>query len=149
MLKHLGLPLYFVHDLRKKKNNNPFYLETYIKITLYSQESNSSFVIKKQVLHFSIFLKKWKWKLLSLVQLFATHGLYSPWNSLDQNTGVGSFSLFQGIFPTQGSNPDLLHCRQILYQLSQKESPLYIFASLLNNSAFPHYCYIMGIWFCF
>ena len=32
------------------------------------------------------------------------HGLYSPWNSPGQNTGVGSFSLLQGIFPTQGSN---------------------------------------------
>ena len=39
------------------------------------------------------------------------HGLYSPWNSLGQNTGVGSLSLLQGIFPTQGSNPGLLHCR--------------------------------------
>ena len=33
------------------------------------------------------------------------HGLYSPWNSLDQNTEVGSLSLLQGIFPTQGLNP--------------------------------------------
>ena len=47
------------------------------------------------------------------------HGLYSPWNSPGQNTGVGSLSLLQGIFPTQGSNPGLMHCRQILYQLSQ------------------------------
>ena len=46
------------------------------------------------------------------------HGLYSPWNSPGQNTGVGSLSLLQGIFPTQASNPGLLHCRQILYQLS-------------------------------
>ena len=46
------------------------------------------------------------------------HGLYSPWNSPGQNTGLGSCSLFQGIFPTQGSNPDLLHCRWILYQLN-------------------------------
>ena len=46
-------------------------------------------------------------------------GLYSPWNSLGQNTGVGILSLLQGIFPTQGSNSGLLHCRQILYQLSQ------------------------------
>ena len=45
-------------------------------------------------------------------------GLYSPWNSPGQNTGVGSLSLLQGIFPTQGSNQGLLHCRQILYQLS-------------------------------
>ena len=36
------------------------------------------------------------------------HGLYSPWNSLGQNTGVGSLSLLHGIFPTQGSNPGLL-----------------------------------------
>ena len=40
-----------------------------------------------------------------------------------KNTGVGSLSLFQGIFPTWGSNPDLPHCRRILYQLSHKGSP--------------------------
>ena len=51
------------------------------------------------------------------------HGLYSPWNSLGQNTGVDSLSLLQGIFPTQGLNPGLPHCRQILYQLSHKGSP--------------------------
>ena len=51
------------------------------------------------------------------------HGLYSPWNSPGQNTGVGSLSLLQGIFSTQGSNIGLLHCGQILYQLSHKRSP--------------------------
>ena len=60
------------------------------------------------------------------------HGLYSPWNSLGQNTGVGSLSLLQGIFPTQGSNPGLLHCRQILSQLSHKGSP-----RILEGVAFP------------
>ena len=50
------------------------------------------------------------------------HGLYSPWNSSGQNTGVGSLSLFQGIFPTQGLNPGLPHCRRILYQLSHQGS---------------------------
>ena len=40
-----------------------------------------------------------------------------------QNTGVGRLSLRQGIFPTQGSNPGLPHCRRILYQLSHKGSP--------------------------
>ena len=54
------------------------------------------------------------------LQLYA---LYSPWNSPGQNTGVGSLSLLQGIFPTQGLNPGLPHCRQILYQLSHKGSP--------------------------
>ena len=51
------------------------------------------------------------------------HELYSLWNSPGQNTGVGSSSLLQGIFPTQGSNPGLPHCRWILYQLSHKGSP--------------------------
>ena len=46
--------------------------------------------------------------------------LYSPWNSPGQNTGVGKHSLLQEIFPTQGSNPGLPHCRQILYQMSHK-----------------------------
>ena len=50
-------------------------------------------------------------------------GLYSPWNSPGQDTGVGSLSLLQGIFPTQGSNPGLPHCRRILYQLSHQGSP--------------------------
>ena len=51
------------------------------------------------------------------------HELHSPWNSPGQNTGVDSLSLFQGIFPTQGSSPGLLHCRQILYHQSHKGSP--------------------------
>ena len=52
------------------------------------------------------------------------HGLHSPWNSPGQNTGVGSCSLRLGIFPTQGLNLGLLHCRRILYQLSHKGSPV-------------------------
>ena len=51
------------------------------------------------------------------------HGLYGPWNSPGQNTGVGSLSLLQGIFPTQELNPGLPHCRQILYQLSHQGRP--------------------------
>ena len=47
----------------------------------------------------------------------------TAWNSPGWNTGVGSFSLLQGVFPTQGSNPGLSHCKQILYQLSHKGSP--------------------------
>ena len=51
------------------------------------------------------------------------HGLHSTWNSSDQNTGVGSRSLLKGIFPTQGLIPGLLHCRQMLYQLSHQGKP--------------------------
>ena len=49
--------------------------------------------------------------------------LLCPWNSPSKNTGVGSHSLLQRIFPTQGLNPGFPHCRQILYQLSHKGRP--------------------------
>ena len=45
-------------------------------------------------------------------------------NSSGQDTGMGSPSLLQGIFPTQGSKPGLLHCRWIIYQLSYQGSPV-------------------------
>ena len=48
------------------------------------------------------------------------HGLCSPWNSPGRNTGVGSLSLHEGIFPTQDPNTGLLHCRQILSWLSHQ-----------------------------
>ena len=72
--------------------------------------------------------EKWKFYLLSHVWLFATpwtmsHYVLCPWNSPGKNTGVGSHSLFQGIFLNQGSNPDLLHCKQTHYHLSHQGSP--------------------------
>ena len=72
------------------------------------------------------------------------HGLYSPWNSLGQNTVLGS--LLQRIFPTQGSNPGLLHCRWVLYHLSHRGSPrilkwvytgIHIHASIFPQNPFP------------
>ena len=51
------------------------------------------------------------------------HGLYSAWDSPGQNTGVGGRSLLQRIFPTQGRDPGLPHCRRILHQLSHQGSP--------------------------
>ena len=61
--------------------------------------------------------EKWKWKLLSCIRL------YSPWVSPDQNTGLGSCSLLQGIFPTQGLNLGFPHCRWLLDHLSHQGSP--------------------------
>ena len=49
--------------------------------------------------------------------------LLCPQDSPGKNTGVGLHFLLQGIFPTQGSNSGLLHCRQILYHLSYQGSP--------------------------
>ena len=51
------------------------------------------------------------------------HRLHSPWNSPGQNTGVGSLSLLQRVFPTQESNQRLLHCRWILHQLREWRKP--------------------------
>ena len=61
--------------------------------------------------------------LLSRVQLFQPHGLYSPWNSPGKNTGMGFHVLFQEIFPTQGSKPGHPHCKWILDYLSHQGSP--------------------------
>ena len=66
-------------------------------------------------------MKEEKWSEVKVAQPCLTlqlPGVYSPWNSSDQNIGVGSPSLLKGIFLTQESNQGLLHCRWVLYQLS-------------------------------
>ena len=76
------------------------------------------------------------------------HGLYSPWNSPGQNTGVGSCSLLQGIFPIQRLNPDLPHCRQILYQLSHQGSTEleWVAYSFCKRSSWPrNWAWVSGI----
>ena len=65
---------------------------------------------------------------LSCFQLLTPHGLeparlLCPWDFSGKTTGVGCHLLFQGIFPTHGSNSHLLHCRQISLQLSHQGSP--------------------------
>ena len=65
--------------------------------------------------------------------------LSSPWNSSGQNIGVGSLSLLQGVFPTQGSNLGLLHHRRILYQLRHKRSPRILeWVAYPFSADFPH-----------
>ena len=76
------------------------------------------------------------WKLLSRVWLFETHRILQG-RILD---GVGSCSLLQGIFPTQESNPGLLHCMRILYQLSQEISPrrlVWVAYPFFSGSSWP------------
>ena len=58
--------------------------------------------------------------------------LLCPWDSPGKNIGVGCHFLLQGIFLTQESNPGLLHCRQILYQVSYQGSPLDKIAKIQN-----------------
>ena len=86
------------------------------------------------------FSNAWKWKLkvksLSHVRLFTTPGLQPtrllrPWDFPGKSTGMGCHVLVKGIFPTQGSNLHLPHCRQILYCLSHREAGnIYINESL-------------------
>ena len=79
----------------------------------------------------SLFTKAWKWKCKSLshIQCFVIpRTVAHPDSSIcgnfsGKNTGVGCHSLLQVIFLIQGSNPGLLHCRQILYHLSHQGSP--------------------------
>ena len=66
--------------------------------------------------------------------------LLRPWDFPGNDTGVGCHFLLQGIFSTQGSNPDLLHCRQILYRLSYKGSP-----TIFNF--FVLFCFIGNNWY--
>ena len=80
---------------------------------------------------------KWvqQWWFSHCVWLLWPHDCSSPGSSVEQNTrvgcyflpskntGVGCYFLLQGIFPTQELKPGLLHCRQILYQLSYKGIP--------------------------
>ena len=60
--------------------------------------------------------------------------LLCPWNSLGKNAGVGYHSLLQGVISTQGLNPSLPHCRQILYHLSH----LMVLHFLLQNNLYVY-----------
>jgi len=74
-----------------------------------------------------------QWKSLGRSDSLQPHRLHSPWNSPGQNTGMGSLSFLQGVFPIQGSNPGLPHCRQIINQLSHQGIPQYKIESLKIN----------------
>ena len=57
--------------------------------------------------------------------------LLCPWDSPRQNTGVGCYFLLQGIYPTQGSNSGIPHCRRTLYGLSYQGGPWYILENFI------------------
>ena len=70
-------------------------------------------------------------QLLSRVCLLGPHRLLPvrllcPWDSPGTNTGRGCHSFLQGIFPIQGSNPDLLYCRQVFTSSATSEAYVYI-----------------------
>ena len=96
----------------------PFKFIFALNVLWFKKIHSSCFVIATKWItrHFNISCKtdvKWKSESSSVM----------PWNSPGQNTGVGSLSLLQRLFPTQGSNPGLPYWRRILYQLTHKGSP--------------------------
>ena len=66
-----------------------------------------------------------------------TFRLPCPWDSPGKNTGVCCHFLLQGIFPTQGLNPGLLHCRQILSHLSHQGSPVGYYSAVIKKEVMP------------
>ena len=100
------------------------------EVKLFKWQQNNGIVIKWSVLVLRCFpcssvgKESESKSCLVMSHALRPHRLYSPWNSPGQNTRVGSLFLLQGIFPVQGSNPGLPHCRWILYQLSYQRIPV-------------------------
>ena len=100
-----------------------------IRVFLYPQASHSASLSLSFLLYKIGIITTWKCLLLSRVRLFATlwtvaPRLLCPWDSPGKNTGVCCHFLLQGIFLTQGLNPGLLHCRQIILTVwATREAP--------------------------
>ena len=83
-----------------------------------------------------------EWSCSVMSNSLRRHGLqptrvFLPWDSPGKDTGVGCHFLLQGIFPTQGSNPGLLHCRQTLYHLSHQGSPKSLYCLIIRINISP------------
>ena len=82
------------------------------------------FLLQRMVAEKLITWKLQKWSKVKVAQLHLTlcnpRRLPGPWNFPGKNTRVCSHSFLQGLFPTQGLNPGLLHCRQILHRLGHQ-----------------------------
>ena len=94
--------------------------------------TKTSLPLQTQKPLFSKLVRTWVLSRFSCVQHFAALWTVAlqpplcPWDSPGKYTGVGYHALLQGIFPTQGLNPSVLHCRQILYHLSHHQHPDHI-----------------------
>ena len=121
------------------KSGSPDSLRTLRMTTVLYQEVSSAHMASRRAFGCSRFL------LLLLSHLIVSDSvrpcemqptrLPCPWDSLGRSTGVGSHALLQGIFLTQGSNPGLLHCRQILYCWATREALLESVKQYLLNQS--------------
>ena len=100
------------------------------EVKLFKWQQNNGIVIKWSVLVLRCFpcssvgKESESKSCLVMSHALRPHRLYNPWHSPGQKTRMGSLFLLQGIFPVQGSNPGLPHCRWILYQLSYQRIPV-------------------------
>ena len=88
----------------------------------------------------NIYLRSWRvWRLVWSLLIFFFFLVWSSSGS-SETTGVGSYSLLQEFFPTQGSNLNLTHYRQIFYSLSQQGSPKVntVLGLVVSDSLGPH-----------
>ena len=129
---------FWPHTLRKAQGWGPVFVTTKIKDGKMMSHRVENPSIRLTILFFS----EWTVKVTQSCPTLwhPLDYIYSPWNSPSQNTGVGSLSLLQGIFPTQGSNPGLPHCRLILHQLNHQGSPRileWVAYPFSNRSSWP------------
>ena len=129
-----------------------------IKENLFAMWSNFNFFVIKKTLHnmpisFSLIIWGCVFGCVCISRSVMSNSLqphrlwptrlFCAWDSPGKNTAMGCHFLLQRIFPTQGSNPSLPHCRQTLYRLSHQGSPDYMVSfqfsrSVVSNSLPPH-----------
>ena len=101
------------------------------KVKLYMQETNNKDTGQNMLKRYAVCLVFQLCPTLWDLMDYSPPGSSVHGDSSAKNTGVGCHALLQGIFPTQGSNPDLPQCRQILYHLSHhnkyKKCCLYLY----------------------
>ena len=120
------MPLWVGHDWA----TNTYLLTVILARIILLFKQRTSILIATQLIPGGIALKSLQGFLSEVIQLFSRARLFAttwrvactkllrPWDFQGKRTGVGCHFLLQGIFPTQGSNPGLSHCRQTLYRLS-------------------------------
>ena len=101
--------------------HNVFSIQTYLWCSLFYKSTVRDWQL--------IITGKWEWSRSVVSDSLPPHGLqpttlFCPWDFPGKNSGVGCHFLLQRIFRTQGSNPGLPNCRQMLYRLSYQGSPL-------------------------
>ena len=116
-------PLWWVAEISGQVFDSVLFTVCFLNDVTHWMDVDKSTVIENKWVGISLKEKKESESHSVMSNSLQPQGLYSPWNSPGQNTGVDSLSLLQEIFPTQVLNPGLLHCMQILYKLSHKGSP--------------------------